>query len=114
LVTTARRECIRELRLQGREIVLDDEYVERQLAPDCSAETVVVNGERDAALRECLDLLPERSRTLLTMLVIEPRVAYSDIAEALDMPVGSIGPTRARVLAALRRHVEAAGVSAYD
>ena len=111
-MTTTRRECLRELRLQGRQIVLD-EHVESHLAPDDSAETTVVIDEHDAALGRCLDLLPERSRTLLAMLLSEP-IAYSDIAVALDMPIGSIGPTRARLLATLRRHVEAAGVSAAD
>jgi RNA polymerase sigma factor (sigma-70 family) len=114
LVTTTRRECLRELRLQGRQVVLDDEHVEFHLEPNRSAESTVVLEERDAALWRCLDLLPDRSRTLLAMLLFEPRIAYTDIAEALDMPIGSIGPTRARLFATLRRHVEAAGVSAAD
>ena len=114
LVTTARRECLRELRLQGRNVALDDEHVEIILPPDLSAETAVVIEERHAALSRCLDHLPERSRTLLEMLFCEPKIAYTDIAAALDMPIGSIGPTRARLLATLRRDVEAAGVSAYD
>jgi len=114
LVTTTRRECLRELRLRGRQIVLEDQHVERHLTPDTSAETAVVTEERDAALWRCLNLLPERSRTLLVMLLTEPRIAYTDIAAALEMPIGSIGPTRARLLATLRREVEAAGVSAYD
>jgi hypothetical protein len=33
---------------------------------------------------------------------------------AVGIPIGSIGPTRARVLATLRKHVEAADVSASD
>jgi RNA polymerase sigma factor (sigma-70 family) len=114
LVTTTRRECLRELRRQGRHVVLEDDFVERHLAPDASAESAVVLEERDAALWRCLEELPERSRTLLVMLLTEPRIAYTDIAAALDMPIGSIGPTRARLLATLRRHVEAAGVSAHD
>ncbi len=113
-MTTTRRECLRELRLQGRHILLEDKHVERHLTADASAEAAVVIEERDAALLRCLELLPERSHTLLSMLLTEPRIAYNDIAIALEMPIGSIGPTRARLLATLRRHVEAAGVSAYD
>jgi DNA-directed RNA polymerase specialized sigma24 family protein len=35
-------------------------------------------------------------------MVATPPPSYADIAAALDMPVGSIGPSRARCLAALR------------
>jgi hypothetical protein len=30
------------------------------------------------------------------------------------MPIGSIGPTRSRLLATLRHHIEAAGITAAD
>jgi hypothetical protein len=44
---------------------------------------------------------------LLTLLTSDPPTPYRDIAEALDMAIGSIGPTRARVLLVLRRRFEA-------
>ena len=39
---------------------------------------------------------------LLRLLMADPGAAYDEIAAALDMPVGSIGPTRGRCLAQLR------------
>ncbi|MBV8949764.1 MAG: hypothetical protein JOZ99_02735 [Actinobacteria bacterium] len=48
------------------------------------------------------------------LLLTDPPTSYADIAAALDMPIGSIGPTRARLMATLRRHVEAAGIARSD
>lgn len=42
-------------------------------------------------------------RELLALCCVEPRVSYTDISAALGIPVGSIGPTRGRCLAALRQ-----------
>ena len=58
--------------------------------------------ERDAALWQVFDELPDPCRRLLRVLVADPPPAYAEIADALDMPIGSIGPTRARCLAKLR------------
>jgi hypothetical protein len=37
------------------------------------------------------------------MLFAETEPSYGEISAELDMPIGSIGPTRARCLARLRR-----------
>jgi hypothetical protein len=42
-------------------------------------------------------------RRLLALLVSDPPLPYVRIAEVLDVPVGSLGPTRARCLEKLRR-----------
>ncbi len=42
----------------------------------------------------------------------EPTPSYEEISAALDMPIGSIGPTRGRCLERLRREAELAGLSA--
>jgi len=112
LVTTTRRECIRQRRLHGRHVLVGRTPDEVAAEPDIDAH--MLSDERDAALWRCIQQLPERSRTLLAMLLADPPVSYSEIAEALAMPVGSIGPTRSRLLATLRRQVEAAGVTRSD
>lgn len=58
-------------------------------------------------VREALDRLDKRCRDLLTLLYgdADEAVAYDDIAIRLDMPVGSIGPTRSRCLDKLRKLV---------
>jgi DNA-directed RNA polymerase specialized sigma24 family protein len=41
--------------------------------------------------------------------VAEPRLGYEEISAALDMPIGSIGPTRQRALERLRKELERQG-----
>jgi RNA polymerase sigma factor (sigma-70 family) len=114
LVTTARRECIRRRRLQDRETLGGEHLTERHTARAPSPEVALLLEERDVALNRAFTRLSERSRTLLVMLLCDPPMSYNDISEALGMPMGSIGPTRARVLATLRKHVEEADVSESD
>ena len=65
--------------------------------------------ERDAALWRALDQMPERCRALIRVLMASPPPSYAEVAAALDMPIGSIGPTRQRCLDRLRRIAEADG-----
>ncbi|MFO1269576.1 MAG: sigma factor-like helix-turn-helix DNA-binding protein [Rubrivivax sp.] len=60
--------------------------------------------QRAELVRAALDRLDERCRGLLTLLFADEdeRVPYDEVARRLSMPVGSIGPTRARCLAKLR------------
>ena len=46
--------------------------------------------------------MQERCQRLLRILMADPPPSYQDVAETLTMPVGSIGPTRARCLDRLR------------
>jgi DNA-directed RNA polymerase specialized sigma24 family protein len=62
----------------------------------------LLRGERDTALWELFERLSDGCRRLLRIMIAAPPPPYADIAAALDMPVGSIGPTRARCLATLR------------
>jgi hypothetical protein len=39
----------------------------------------------------------------MTLLLVEPPRDYGEISRTLSMPIGSIGPTRARSLARLAR-----------
>ena len=59
-------------------------------------------------LDRALERLPERQRTLLRALADDEEPSYVEIAERLAMPVGSIGPTRTRILARLRESLETA------
>ncbi len=57
-----------------------------------------------------LDLQPDAPRGTLVperdLLAADPSIDYCAVGERLAMPVGSIGPTRARGLARLREHPE--------
>jgi DNA-directed RNA polymerase specialized sigma24 family protein len=68
----------------------------------------VLAADRDRRLRDCLERLPTRCRVLLRLLVAERRPSYEQISSALGVPIGSIGPTRGRCLALLRRELERA------
>jgi RNA polymerase sigma factor (sigma-70 family) len=58
--------------------------------------------ERDRALWRNYRRLPERCRALLRVVALVERPDYDAVATAMDMPRGSIGPTRGRCLAKLR------------
>jgi RNA polymerase sigma factor (sigma-70 family) len=61
----------------------------------------------DDWLREGLRQLPARSRALIEMLFLrEDEPSYAQISDELGIPVGSIGPTRARCLDHLRALLE--------
>ena len=106
IATTTRRECCRVLRTAQQQ----------QAAghwPDIAGMADVVTGtvesellrtERSAALREALTQLPPDSRRLIAMLIQDPPVPYAEISAKLGIPVGSIGPHRARCLEKLRRY----------
>ena len=114
LVTTARRECIRHRRLRSRETTWGEPPPRHEAARAPSADLPVLLAERDDVLRRSFARLPERSRTLLVMLLSEPSMSYEEISRALGMPIGSIGPTRARILSQLRCDLERAAMSASD
>jgi RNA polymerase sigma factor (sigma-70 family) len=59
--------------------------------------------ERAQRAQELLALLPEKCRSLLHQLFYEdPTPEYSEISRRVGIPVGSIGPTRARCLEKMR------------
>lgn len=67
-----------------------------------SPEDDVVRADESHLVREHFDDLPDRCRTLLRAIAFADKPDYAVVAEALGMPVGSIGPTRGRCLAKLR------------
>lgn len=57
-------------------------------------------------VREGLAHLPARCQRLLAALYRSPDRPYADVAAELGLPIGSIGPTRARCLEQLRRTLD--------
>jgi RNA polymerase sigma factor (sigma-70 family) len=112
LATTTRRECLRVLRRRDRQIPsADDATFERAVPGSPTPEDEVLRQERDALLWQTLDRLSERCRQLLRILAAVPPPSYQDVGAALDMPIGSIGPTRARCLDRLRGELAAIGIT---
>jgi RNA polymerase sigma factor (sigma-70 family) len=114
LATTARREFLRALQVRtsrefptGEPIGVDEPDIDAQVDPDPPGDF-----ERKAVLRSALGTLRQRDRALLEMLHGEPARSYENAAATLGIPVGSIGPTRARAFARLRRDPRLASLRA--
>jgi RNA polymerase sigma factor (sigma-70 family) len=106
LATTSRRECGRMLRA-SRGPGTAGYGLDAGTLPDDRAEMAeqeLLVAERHAALREALDHLPPNCQRLVALLIEDPPVPYAVISARLGIPVGSIGPNRARCLDKLRRY----------
>ena len=102
LCTSARREAWRVSKAATRIRPVDDDVLAARMPAEASPESEVVSNDEKALLWEAVTRLPERCQKLLRIVAWEPRPDYSSVAESLDMPIGSIGPTRRRCLDKLR------------
>jgi RNA polymerase sigma factor (sigma-70 family) len=104
LATTTARECLRTRRTAQRSGPLAGWQEEQaRFADDAAIDVEILAAERDAALRAAVAELPPRGRHLLAMLMHDPPYSYQEISAKLGIPVGSIGPLRARCMDRLRR-----------
>jgi RNA polymerase sigma factor (sigma-70 family) len=112
LATTARRECQRSLGHSRRVLPTEDERDLEPGTPDAQTlEALVLESERDRSLWAAFARLPAHCQRLLRILVVVAP-PYEEVAAALDMPIGSIGPTRRRCLERLRRLLVGSGIGA--
>lgn len=109
LTTSARREAWRTGRQHQRVRATDDAQLDPLLPVDESAEDRAQRSSRDGRLWQAVGALDERCRRLLRIVAFEERPDYARIAADLNMPIGSIGPTRGRCLGKLRTALEADG-----
>jgi RNA polymerase sigma factor (sigma-70 family) len=107
LATTARHECLAILRHSQRNLLCAESPREQESTE--SPDEHLLTAERDRALWRGVSQLSARDQALLRMLMSDPSPAYEEVSAALDMPVGSIGPTRARALGRLRRQIGSDG-----
>lgn len=111
LATTARHESLAILRRSAKYTVgVDQLLADTPDAHPQEPEAGPVAEERDAVLAAAMQRLRPRCRELLSLLFVDEPLGYKDLSRLLQMPVGSIGPTRARCLEHLRRLVVDAGV----
>ena len=103
LATTARNESIRILRRGHRDIPVGSRHEVPVDEETSDVATRLLDEERDRLLMQAFDKLPSRCKTLLRVLTAAPAPSYAQASEVLEMPIGSIGPTRARCLEHLRR-----------
>ncbi|WP_432976260.1 RNA polymerase sigma factor [Dactylosporangium sp. CA-233914] len=115
LATTARREAIALLRKGGRDVPAGSagDFV-GHLGVQAGLDRVedepdagVLRDERDATLWQEFRALSGQCQQLLRVLIADPPPSYAEVSAALDVPIGSIGPTRKRCLGTLRRRLAA-------
>ena len=99
LRTTAHRECLRILAEQRRVEPLPEttELADGGVDVERSSSTPI----RPVCCARADDA-PERSVTLISTLFQDEPPCYAELSAATGIPVGSIGPTRARALRRLR------------
>lgn len=112
LATTARREC---LHLVGRGKTCRS-GADQMLAnmPDRhlpEPDARLIGQEQEAVLRAAWSRLKPHWQELLSLLMADDPLGYKDVSKILKMPIGSIGPTRARCLKQLRLLIEEEGLA---
>jgi RNA polymerase sigma factor (sigma-70 family) len=111
ILTTTRNECFRLLR--SRQLV---EPYDPQVNPPSERVTAdrrgdatdldeeLLRNERHDALLAAFAELPDHQRELLRLMLTDPPTPYADISRLLGIPIGGIGPTRARAVERMRRN----------
>jgi RNA polymerase sigma factor (sigma-70 family) len=106
LATTARRECLRLLRQAKLRPHLTDMASETVADPSTDPEQRAIDANTTWTLWKLVDELSPRQRTLLRMLFTDNTCSYAKAARIAGIPLGGIGPTRARALRQLRDRLD--------
>jgi RNA polymerase sigma factor (sigma-70 family) len=107
LSVVARREALRVIRAEGRYVFVDEPEALHPPTAAAGPEEIVLAGLSRDLVRRTVSKLPPRHRVLLERTVISDRPSYATISAELQMPLGSIGPTRRRGLERVRRMLAA-------
>ncbi|GAA0931133.1 MULTISPECIES: sigma-70 family RNA polymerase sigma factor [Kribbella] len=114
LAATARREGLRLAISRKRYLLYADPTAEHSDGQRTAVLDVYpVDGEYEPSTEQALRRLPGRYQRLIRLLMSDSCPSYTEIAEMLNLPIGSIGPMRMRALQMLRRTPELAGAMAH-
>jgi RNA polymerase sigma factor (sigma-70 family) len=104
LATVAKREALKSL-MRGNRLVLvsDVETLERPSSVSENPELAVIRAERMEDVRAAVATLSPQCQAMLELVLADPPPSYEEIAAAMSMAVGSVGPIRTRCLKRLRR-----------
>lgn len=100
LATTASRECLRILR-ENRTVVTGE--LDTVPDPNRTVEDLVVDADTVCRLWTIVAALPPRGRTIMMELFADDPRPYAEVARATGIPIGSLGPSRARLIDRVRR-----------
>ena len=107
LRVTAQRTCWKLIQSNRHKTLLTEE-AESIGSPDQDLTEDLIRMEAREQVRKSMDELSPRCKALLTKLYWDPtEPSYEEIGQELDMPVGSVGPTRLRCMEKLARLFEA-------
>lgn len=117
LRTTVRRVCLATVRDARREALAAPTAGDVREVGDraddgdeAGPEASVLRRDQQLLLRRAVAVLPHRDRRLMVLLAASPPLSYKEISAGLGMPVGSIGPRRARVFSRLRAELATVGL----
>jgi RNA polymerase sigma factor (sigma-70 family) len=102
LITTTHRECWRVGKASSRYVELD------AMIPDVGSpsDEQIADWEQQHLIRQALADIGGRCEALLKALFLDRlEPSYEEIAARIGIPIGSIGPTRARCLEKLARRL---------
>lgn len=102
LIVTVRREAVRLRRAAEATDLSPDADADIPAPRDAEPDDVALVHDRDRVLWRAVATLSQRCQQLLRLVAFTERPDYTAVAAALDMRIGSIGPTRGRCLAKLR------------
>lgn len=99
LVTTTRRECWRIWRRKK----VSEQQLDEHMVFDESPEKLAARAEDANLVQMAFQQLGEPCHRLLQLLYFDPdHRSYADVAKEINMPVNSLGPTRARCMEKLK------------
>ncbi len=104
VATTARNEANAAYRRKSRVSVMAE--VPLRAIDHAEPTEAMEDDELRRAMRAALARLSPAQQALMRLLSADPPLAYEDISRLLDIPIGSIGPTRQRCLQRLRTSPE--------
>jgi RNA polymerase sigma factor (sigma-70 family) len=109
LMTTTHRIAWRQGMVQRPAALAGEAFDPAAPPPD-----LAVRWERQHLVHEALRRMGGRCEQLLACLYLEdPRPTYEAIARRLELPLGSIGPTRARCMARLLEVMRSMGIERF-
>lgn len=104
IMTVTRRACIKRWRTNKTEEI---ELSDTAHTVESNLDENIMQLEAQFLIQESFKRLSERCQQIVEALFLrEPPLTYEEIAEQLEISLGSVGPTRARCLDKLRREVE--------
>ena len=113
LTTTATRESLAILRHTNRTAPVDG-LADTLTDPAAGPERTVLDAETAHAVRALVTELPPRRRALIQAMFDQGTRHYAEISHDTGIPIGSLGPTRARALHQLRRILDERGLGDPD